>query len=381
MRKTKIKESKGKTYYIKRKGIPKGCKYCLKGQKAVLFLNGICQKPDHCAYYCPISKERRGKDLTFADEIQISTKQELLEEIDKINAKGMSITGGEPLLPGNIEKTLDFIKYVKAEKGRKFHVHLYTNGLNFTEEIADALEAAGLDELRFHPPKTQWEKIRLAINKNYSVGAEVPVIPEKEYLETLEKFILYLDQIGAEFINLNEFEICEPNNMALKQRGFHLKKGTVASVEDSQESALELLKKLAPQVSLKLHFCTILAKDYYQLKNRYLRRASTIKLPYEIVSEEGLLIYAQIEGKRESLLKVHELLSSEYQLPPSLLNFDGHLLKLPYDVVLGDEFNTLMNKFKVKAFIIEMIPFRGRYQQITEKIPLKVFKEEYEEIK
>ena len=72
MKKVQIIESKERNYFVKSRGIPKGCNYCLKGQKAVLFLNGICQKPNHCSYYCPISEERRGINITYADEIEIS---------------------------------------------------------------------------------------------------------------------------------------------------------------------------------------------------------------------------------------------------------------------------------------------------------------------
>ena len=83
MKKFEILESEENTSYIRGRGIPKGCKYCLKGKKAVLFLNGICQKPDHCSWYCPISEERKGKELTFANEIEISTNSELLDEIKR----------------------------------------------------------------------------------------------------------------------------------------------------------------------------------------------------------------------------------------------------------------------------------------------------------
>jgi len=104
MKKVILAKSEGETYYIKGRSIPKGCKYCLKGSKVVLFLNGICQKPYHCSWYCPISEERRGKNLTFADEIEIKTKEELLQEVSAIKAQGMSITGGEPLSEANFEK-------------------------------------------------------------------------------------------------------------------------------------------------------------------------------------------------------------------------------------------------------------------------------------
>ena len=178
-----LTKSKEETYFIKGRSIPKGCKYCLKGSKVVLFINGICQRPEHCSWYCPISEERRGKDVTFADEIEINTKEDLLQEISMIRAQGMSITGGEPLSELNFEKTLDFIKYTKLKKGKKFHIHLYTNGIDFNEDKAEKLSIAGLDEIRFHPPKEYWYNIEMSINKRLIVGVDVPVIPEKEMIK------------------------------------------------------------------------------------------------------------------------------------------------------------------------------------------------------
>ena len=376
MKSTKILESKGNTFYIKGRYIPKGCQLCLEGAKVVLFLNGICQKPAHCSWYCPISEERRGKNITFADEIHVFSHQDLLIEINKINAKGMSITGGEPLLESNLEKTYEYIKYVKKMKGEKFHVHLYTNGINFNESIAEGLADAGLDEIRFHPPLNDWENIKFALNKGFCVGAEVPVIPGSEYSNNLENFILYLNKIGAEFINLNEFEICYPNSQYLKEKGFKLKKGTVATVENSKETAMKLIKKLAPKTSLKIHFCTIKAKDYHQLKNRYLRRAKTIKFPYEVITEEGLLIYGQIEGAEENLTSLKELIISKFNVPKELITIEKNKIILPYYIALTDKFIEFLDHKNLDGFVEEIIPFRGEYCQITEKTPIKIFKHE-----
>ncbi len=378
MRKAKVIKSKENNLYIKGRGLPKGCKLCLKGQKTVLFLNGICQKPDHCSWYCPISIERRDKNLTFANEIEITSKEGLLEEVNKIDAKGMSITGGEPLSELNLEKTLDYIKYIKIQKGYKFHVHLYTNGINFNNSIARKLALAGLDEIRFHPPKEAWSNIELALNKGLVVGAEVPVIPNKEKIKELHKFIIYLNSIGVDFINLNEFEYCFPNSESLKSRGYQLKKGSIASVVNSYEVAIDLMKNLSNKVSIKMHFCLIHSKDYYQLKNRYLRRAKNIKLPFEVITEEGLLMFAQIEGNRDDIEKFSNILLTEMKINKNLILFNGNDIKLPISLSIDNQIISLFERFRLKGYIVEMIPFRQqKYQQITEKTPIKLFKEEF----
>lgn len=380
MKKNKIVESHGNTFYLKGRGIPKGCHYCLKGAKTVLFLSGFCQKPNQCSWYCPISMERRNTDITFANEIQISRKEDLIEENKKINAKGMSITGGDPLLDTNIEKTIDFIKYVKNIEGNKFHIHLYTNGINFDKAIALKLANAGLDELRFHPSKENWRNIEEALNLGMSIGAEVPVIPDKKSMRDLEEFILYLDRIGAEFINLNEFEFCFPNSKSLKEKGYSLKAGTIASVENSKEMAMELLEKLALKINIKLHFCTTRAKDHFQLKNRYLRRAEVIKLPYEEITPEGLLLFAQIDGSKEDLVKFHNSVKSNFKISEKLLKFNGNNIKLPVKFALKESFILLLDKQNnLNGYIIEKIPFRTKYSQITEKTPIKVFKQEIDD--
>jgi len=378
MKKITLIRSEGETHFIKGRSIPKGCKYCLKGSKVVLFLNGICQRPDQCSWYCPISEERRGKDVTFADEIEINTKEGLLQEISMIKAQGMSITGGEPLSELNFEKTLDYIKYIKLKRGKRFHIHLYTNGIDFNEDKAEKLSIAGLDEIRFHPSKEEWSCIKKALNKHMTVGVEVPVIPEKEKLKELEQLILYIDTIGVDFINLNEFEYCFPNSQSLKERGFKLKKGSIASVIDSQEAGLALIKSLGSQVSLKMHYCTIRAKDYYQLKNRYIRRAKKIKLPYEVINKEGLIIYGQIEGNLNELDEFYKFLLYKLKIQDKLISYNRNNIKLPFYISIEDQILTLIESYSLRGYIVEMTPFRlSKYQQITEKTPIKLFKKEY----
>ncbi|MFX1405516.1 MAG: radical SAM protein [Promethearchaeota archaeon] len=377
MTKSIIIKSKAQTYYLKRRGIPKGCQQCLNGEKAVLFLNGLCQDPEHCWWYCPISEERKGKNSTFINEIKITQIEQLLDEIDKTGAKGVSVTGGDPLFKPNLEKTLKYIKFLKTEKGKKFHIHLYTNGLGFSEAIANELSQAGLDEIRFNPSKENWGVIKYALKKKMSVGAEVPMIPLRKYANELEEFTFYLDKIGADFINLNEFEYCFPNSRYLKEKGFKLKDGTIASVENSKEMALEFIERIAHKVSIKIHFCPIIAKDYWQLKERYSRRAKKIKEPYEVINKEGLLMYAQIEGNINKLIELRNFLLKKFKIPKKYLLFSNQAIKLPISVAIDKNFIELIDSKKLEGYIMEITPFReADYCQITEKTPIKIFKAE-----
>jgi pyruvate formate-lyase activating enzyme-like uncharacterized protein len=373
----KIVESGRESYYIKGRGIPKGCKLCLQGKKTVLFLNGLCQNPQHCFWYCPISEERKNKNLSFANEIPLITKLDLLQEIRTSRSTGISITGGDPLFEPNVKKTIDYINFIKQKKGKRFHIHLYTNGLNFNENIAQKLASAGLDEIRFNPPREFWNSIKFALNKGMNIGAEVPAIPDESYIKELEDFIYFLDEIGADFININEFEYCMPNSEHLKERGYYLQNGSIASVRNSKKMALELIRRVEDKVQLKIHLCTVLTKDFWQLSERYNRRAKSIKKPFEEITEEGLLIFASVEGNQQALEFIKSHFISEMKLPQKLFEITNDEVNFPIDIALNNKFQEFALKHDLKIYIMETTPFmETKYRQITEKTPIDVFKEE-----
>ena len=88
--------------------LPKGCQMCVRGEKLVLFVTGIC--PRKCSF-CPVSDEKYQHDVIFANERSVTATEDLLKEAEAMKAKGAGITGGDPL--AKLERTLEYIKLLK----------------------------------------------------------------------------------------------------------------------------------------------------------------------------------------------------------------------------------------------------------------------------
>lgn len=45
--------------------LPTGCKLCLMGLKSILFITGLCNVK---CFYCPVSRERIGRDVIYIND-------------------------------------------------------------------------------------------------------------------------------------------------------------------------------------------------------------------------------------------------------------------------------------------------------------------------
>jgi len=361
--------------------LPTGCDLCMKGMKLVYFMGGDCAHPSHCKWYCPISPERRSHNAHFADEIPIKdfnsikkTVEKLVYEAKNIDARGMSFTGGDPLsTPAKRDRVVAIIQAMKIEMGDDFHIHLYTSGTNFDVVTANKLEAAGLDDLRFHPSEKDFFRIEFATGRKYTVAGEVPVIPTEENFMYLLKLADHLDMIGADFLNLNEFEICAPNQKELIKRNFHLKENSIAAVDGSRRYAVRFLEEFRPRGGLTIHFCPAAVKDGVQIRERYIRRANNIRKEYEEISEDGCLLFLQIQGSVQEVKNLYETLLKDSKMPKNLLEFNPSkgTLDLPSFLSTDENFLVLLNDYRVKAGIYEILPLREpECAQIREYTPI-----------
>jgi pyruvate formate-lyase activating enzyme-like uncharacterized protein len=338
--------------------LPTGCQLCLKGAKAVIFVTGLCSTRPSC-YYCPISREKWGKDTAYVytNERKTYDLAEIVAECEKMGAKGVSLSGGDPLV--KLDKACHIIQGLKSTFGKEFHIHLYTPGLSATHDSLKLLHNAGLDEIRFH---TVSETTKKAIEKalkyvDWVVGAEIPAIPGE--LASVQKTIQYLDGVGVSFLNLNELEISETNYRRLLARDFVEDNVRPFAVAGSENVALEAIDWGANKCAqLTLHYCSASTKDGVQLKNRLLRTAKRIARPYHEITEDGLLVYGTIAPNRTrtSLRTAARWLHEKFQVPTNLISIrpaKDHI-ETRWDIV--EELAPFFKKNGFKCAIVEQYP-------------------------
>jgi len=257
--------------------LSKGCRLCRRGAKLVLFVTGLC--PNSC-FYCPLSEERKGKDVIFANEREVRSLEDVLAEIELMDAEGASITGGEPLI--KLERTLE---YARLFKSLDMHVHIYTS-LPAKPHVIERLSKF-IDEIRFHPVKQVHafrESILTAKNLGMDAGIEIPALRFEEEIAKL------VNECKA-FMNLNELEFSSTNFNALMSRGYE--PGEFYGDTKSEEVA-----KMYSKVVEKFHYCTALFKDRAQFRRRLIRMAFNHPDFYK-VTNEGTLLCGYIEGNLE----------------------------------------------------------------------------------
>ncbi|MCD6369804.1 MAG: radical SAM protein [Thermoproteales archaeon] len=275
--------------------LAKGCLLCMQGRKLVVFATGVCH---YNCFYCPISLEKRGRNIIFANERQVKRLGDILEEAELMDAEGAGITGGEPLY--RFDETINIIMLLKEHFGKDFHIHLYTGAVDLVSKKYKKLVEAGLDELRIHlKSRKEWSFITTLSRRAgdcISVGIEVPIIPRKEdFLLSMLNFLAY--ECEVEFVNLNELEFSESNALSLLERGFKLRDGSSAAVKGSYETGLRVLRSIVKnKLPLNIHLCTTLYKGTYQTALLYFRRGINVAEICEMVEDNGLLLYVLLEN-------------------------------------------------------------------------------------
>ncbi len=333
-----------------------GCEHCLEGGKMVLFVTGVCNTG---CYYCPVSLEKKGRNVIYANELRTSSKAEIIEEAESMDATGTGITGGDPLM--NPERTVNAITMLKEHFGKGHHIHLYTSTMDIgrIRMVADA----GLDEIRFHPRTDMWDHMQdtplkeIVDTFDLDIGIEVPALPN--FRNELDALVSYAQSIGVDFVNLNELEFSESNWDMMEKYHYNLVDDLSSAVAGSEETARYVMDH---HPDMRIHFCSSTFKDGVQLRNRLLRKARKSAKEYEVITEDGTVIMGVLYGDLDEAVRI---LSEEYDVPDSLMFRNDERSRLevaPW--VLED----IAEELPFKCYEIEEYPTADRLE--VERAPL-----------
>jgi len=323
----------------------------------VLFITGKCNTG---CFYCPVSLEKKNRDVVYANELKISKDEQILEEAETMDATGTGITGGDPFL--NIERTVNAIRLLKGHFGKEHHIHLYTSTLD-PDKVRLASDA-GLDEIRFHPPLMMWNDLsktalkEIAAMKDIDVGIEVPALPGHE--DDLDAMITYAFSIGIKFINLNELEFSESNWDMMRSQKYEILGETSSAVQGSKELAMKMIKK---HPEIPIHFCASSFKDGVQLRNRFIRRAKHVAKEYDVVTDDGTILKGIVYA--DNLDDVISILKGKYDVPDELFFIDVEKNRLEVASWVLEE---LADVLPFKCYITEEYPTADRLE--VERMPL-----------
>jgi pyruvate formate-lyase activating enzyme-like uncharacterized protein len=231
--------------------------------------------------------------------------------------------------------------------------------LGRSKELCDA----GLDEIRFHPPMSQWETMDFRVisqiisETSLDVGIEVPAIPGNESI--LEKLVVSASDAGVDFININEFEFSESNWNMMEDMSYRVKDDLSSAVAGSETMTAELMRKYP---KCPIHFCSSAFKDGVQLRRRLIRRANVIAGKHDIITDDGTIIkgivYADDLNKAAALLL-------KLKVPRDLMLIDEERKRIE---VASWKLRKISKKLPYKSYIVEEYPTFDRME--VERMPL-----------
>lgn len=184
-----------------------GCMACKTGGWLCIFIGTKC----NCfCHHCPNHMVNGKVEIASAEGLIGAIEVEnILSVLRKSFYKGVSFSGGEPLL--YIDKLVDWALKIKITFPQVYMWN-YTNGLLASEDNLQRLRKAGMDEIRFDLAADNYsshvlDNLKKATEIMPNVGIEVPVILE-QYNDLIDA-IRYADSIGVKYLNLHDLFINE----------------------------------------------------------------------------------------------------------------------------------------------------------------------------
>ena len=249
---TEISEEKVKSSEYKPGVYPKGCEYCVKGEKVTFYITFKC---DYKCFYCSVPSEFKNTEKMMVGNIPVKDIDEAFEHIKKY--KCVAISGGEPLI--YVDKVLDVIKRAKKNN---IYTYLFTDGSDsgrLTPSLLKKLVDAGLGEIKMST-KLKGERTllfdpyKMVKDSPISIHAEFPMLPN--LVNEVYDFAIKLSDIGVSHFLLDQAEFSTSNVRELLKRGFKKKDGVVVG---SEEAAFEVIERARKnKLDINILYCKAL---------------------------------------------------------------------------------------------------------------------------
>ncbi len=217
------------------KQISKGCMLCGLGTWSCLFITGKCNAG---CFYCPAPQ--LSDETPETQGLKFDTAESYAEYIDFFKFKGVSFSGGEPLL--FFDRTLQYLKQIRKKCSPSVYIWMYTNGILGDEQKFRKLAAAGIDEVRFDIGATGFKLDKLHAAKGIvpTISIEIPAIPEEK--EKLKQLLPEMIKAGVSNLNLHQLRLTKHNAPKLLKRDYTYIPAERPIVLESELAALEIIQ-------------------------------------------------------------------------------------------------------------------------------------------
>lgn len=275
-----------------------GCRLCAEGAWSCLFVNGLCN--GRC-FYCPTSQDEIG--LPTTNTVSFRTPADYVAYLERFGFRGMSISGGEPLLTAG--RAVHFVAAAKKRFGGGLHAWLYTNGSRVDRDILLRLRDAGLDEIRFDIGAAGYSLVAAAsaVGIIPTVTVEIPAVPEE--IGRLKGKMAEMADAGIRHLNLHQLRLTPYNFHRFAGRPYTYLHGDKVTVFESELTALELmLHGFDRGIDLPVNYCSFVYKNRFQRLAARRRNAPFVQKGFEDLTEGGLLRALAAVGERGAVAAV-----------------------------------------------------------------------------
>ena len=348
-----------------------GCRICGDGGWSCLFINGKC----NCrCFYCPAPQDDISVPTT--NRLAFNLSDDYVDYINHFGFKGVSFSGGEPLLTFN--RTLDYVRTVRNNVPDDLHIWMYTNGTLMTPEHVRKLKDAGLNEIRFDIGATDYDlkKLIMAVGHIPFVTVEIPAVPED--MDRLSELVPMLWDQGVNYLNLHQLRLTPHNIKFLKNRNYTFLHGEKVTVLESECAVLKLFSEaIEKKWFLPINYCAYTYKNQFQNAAARKRSAAMILRPFESITENGYIRTIGLKGMPEQILAMAARFSNDESIK-ALFQLSGDKSQL----LIHEKLWPLVD-FKgisvvlsyAEAILSPHLSYRYAFKEIRLKGGMKIFAE------